>query len=333
MDVLRAGLPLRDGEDIEDRVAQLRAIDLAASTLGDDGWQVRANCAKALRDFTDRSASARAALESILDDTSEAFRSPVQPRGAADAWVYAKHGLGQLDDVMKWIEERAEEEPRHSSRYAASSSSMEDAIVAAGRYDALGHVHRDLKQSALRTLHSHERTRKILDEQRGDAEPQRELSDRRRFLYGELSANRRAVLHTVDRVGMFHAGLLVTGDANGATEVANALLEAHDLPEARVALAKHALRAGVAGQMHAGWLAEAMERVHLDIREVERLAAGALMAQPIRDDFAFDPAEATESLNRLEASHDPAERENAKLLRERLKPMFDAARSREEPPY
>lgn len=330
MNALKAVLPLRDGEDIEDRVAQLRAIDMAASTLGDDGWRVRAMCARALRDFADRSASARAALESILDDTSEAFRSPIQPFGAADAWVYAKHGLGQLGDVTAWIEERVAAEPKHFRRFSATPASMDDAVVAAGRYELLQYVHRDLKSTALQVIAVHEDTRRSLEE-RQDARRQR-FSAETRLRLGEFSAARRSALQTIDRVARCHAGLLASGKDADASEVADALLRAHDTPEARASLAMHAVRAGVSGPRHAEWLVEAIESVPRGILQIEEFAADALMKSASADAPALDPDGAAAMLDIAAASDDPSVRDNVRALRERLK-QIDAERRRDVPPY
>jgi hypothetical protein len=319
--------PLRDGEDPEALAAEILALDAAAATLGDEGWPVRARCAQGLRDIADVSPTALDGLERIVDDASVLFREGMSPRGSSDAWVYAMHGLGRLDEVMAWIEQRIEVEPRRSRRFAATWSSMDDAMVAAGRYDLYAQVHGDMQDEAIRMIARY--TERAEKDAASVAE--RNRSPREQFLFSTAIWSRRSANLMLDEVATRHAALLVVGKDEDARAVASAILESQDTPEARVSLAMHAIRAGVAGPLHAQWLAEAVDQIPQEIQQAQDAAAQAMLAIPIMDDFVFDQAATEAALDQAEASDDPAIRENAKALRERLSEM--RGDRGDEPPY
>lgn len=312
-DSFRLSNPIAEGETVEDRAALAMSIDAAAATLGYEGWRVRARCAKSLGQFVDDAPLATVGLERIRDDAVLLFRADLNPTGAGSAWVYAKAGLGETADVFEWAQQRCDQEPKLYRRYGATSIALREIIVQEGRYELLACLSGDLYRGSMWSLDRVESAR--LDEKDDDT-PAIPPSQNK-----ELDRRMRELV-IAQSVAEEYAALLMLGHADQAAQVAERLLRVIDYPETRMMLAEHAIRAGAVGPEQAVWLRDARDRIREEhskerwaIREIEIPNPG------------FDAA----ALDRLEESDDPAIRESAKALRERLSEM--RGEHNEEPPY
>ncbi len=281
--------PLGPNESEVARVTTIRALDAKAAEFGHDGWMARQLCAEALFAFAAEPAS-RKGLVQIRDDAEAEFERGHSPTGTADAWIVAKRGLGEVADVMTWIELRCNDQAPVSKRYPATAIALRAAVVEAARYDLLRCIVDDTARVAFDAIELLEREKAAMRE---DPAGKGAFENYETLEAAWITAAFFAI--RIDEAASFHASLLVEGRADEAFAVADRLLKFDTTNESRLRMAMHAARAGVAGPRHAEWLNETINSTLGNLKSVQddtvaRLRKGGDLPRQVGSEPVLDNA-------------------------------------------
>ena len=215
---------------------------------------------------------ARDRIVHIRQDADGAFRRNRAPFGAATAWIDSSVALGKVHEVFEWIESKCGDAQDRRSIGSVATQVIR-VLSDHERYDLLECLPRSLLSHAESFIRIGMMTLKDQNDPNNPQRARARASDGSDYV-------RKLILDDVSRpVGALHAGALVAGQPEVAQRIADLLLAEFDYPESRIALATHALRAGVADERHDAWLREGVTA-----QEAERAKRPARSPWSIEDD-------------------------------------------------